>query len=96
MASAIGNAGFPWGTLAVNLLGCFVIGVVATVVDSSPWRQFLMIGFCGGFTTFSSFGLETLTLMREGHTGRAVAYVAMSVALCLAAVWAGHASASNR
>jgi fluoride exporter len=94
ITSYIGNsAGFPWGTLAVNVAGCFVIGVLASTIESLPWKQFLMIGFCGGFTTFSSFGLETLALLREGQTARAAAYVAASVAICLAAVWAGHASA---
>ncbi len=52
--------GFPYGTLGVNVLGCFLIGVFAATLEALPWRQFLIIGFCGGFTTFSSFSLETL------------------------------------
>jgi fluoride exporter len=92
--AAWSGPGFPWGTLAVNVLGCFLIGVFAPAFAALPWRQFLMIGFCGGFTTFSSFGLETLNLLRDGQPARAAAYVAASVAICLFAVWAGHAVSS--
>ena len=84
----------PWGTLAINVLGSGLIGLFATTVKPIPWRQFLMIGICGGFTTFSSFSLETLTLLREGHQGRALAYVALSVLVCLASVWAGQVAGS--
>jgi CrcB protein len=87
---------FPVGTLVVNVLGSFAIGVVyaATGPDSrfvvSPdLRQFLMIGILGGFTTFSSFSLQTLALLREGEVGAAIANVALSVVLCLLAAWAG-------
>jgi CrcB protein len=80
----------PWGTLVINIIGSGLIGLFATTVKPTPWRQFLMVGICGGFTTFSSFSLETLYLMREGHPGRACAYIALSVLVCLAAVWAGH------
>ena len=81
---------FPWGTLLINILGSGLIGLFATTVKPAPWRQFLMVGICGGFTTFSSFSLETLTLLHDGHSGRALAYVALSVLVCLASVWAGH------
>ena len=84
------GGGFPWGTLVINILGSALIGFFATAIKPTPWRQFLMVGVCGGFTTFSSFSLETLTLLRDGHTARALTYVALSVLVCLAAVWAGH------
>ena len=87
---------FPLGTLVVNVLGSFAIGVIyaATGPDSrfvvSPdVRQFLMIGILGGFTTFSSFSLQTLALLREGEVGAAIANVTLSVVLCLLAAWAG-------
>lgn len=95
MSTYIGNGGFPWGTLAVNVLGCFLIGVLATMLDATPWRQLLIVGFCGGFTTFSSFGLETLNLIRDGQLTRAGAYIVASVAVCLIAVWAGHLAANR-
>jgi CrcB protein len=87
---------FPWGTLLINIVGSFVIGVVAAVtltparVAMHPdLRIFLMVGVCGGFTTFSAFSLQTLELLQSGDTSPAMAYVAGSVVLCLAAVWAG-------
>ena len=80
----------PWGTLVINILGSGLIGLFASSVKPAAWRQFLMVGLCGGFTTFSSFSLETMALFREGHPGRAVSYVALSVLVCLASVWAGH------
>src|SRR5438132_1293952 len=84
------GATLPWGTLTINIFGSAMIGLFATVVKPTPWRQFLMVGLCGGFTTFSSFSLETLTLLREGHSGRALTYVGLSVLVCLASVWVGH------
>jgi fluoride exporter len=91
--------GFPWGTLLVNSAGCFAIGVIAALVaaDGRPLlghdaRAFLMIGVLGGFTTFSSFSLETLEIARAGALGAAALYVASSVALCLMAVWLGFAA----
>jgi len=95
MATYIGNSEFPWGTLAVNVAGCFAIGIFAATIEAASWRQFLMIGFCGGFTTFSSFSLETLNLIRDGQIVRAAAYVAASVIVCLIGVWAGHLAASR-
>ena len=88
---------FPWGTLFVNVSGSFVIGLFATVTGpegrwlaAPTFRQFFMLGICGGYTTFSSFSLQTLTLAQDGEWFRAAANSVLSVALCLAGVWAGH------
>ncbi len=93
---------FPWGTLIVNVLGSLVIGFFATVTDpdgrvfvGSTARQFVMIGLIGGYTTFSSFSLQTLALVQDGEWLHAGANVVASVALCLAAVWLGHMLAAN-
>lgn len=85
---------FPIGTLAVNLLGCLLVGVLAGTVDtrmaaSPTGRMFLGVGLLGAFTTFSTFELETLLAIERGHTGIAVTYVAVSVLVGLAAVWVG-------
>jgi CrcB protein len=88
---------FPWGTIAVNVIGSFVIGFFATVsgpdgrlMVPSLARQFVMIGVCGGYTTFSSFSLQTLSLVRDGQWLAAAGNIILSVALCLIAVVAGH------
>ncbi len=101
MAGAIDgrfNVAFPWGTILVNVLGSFAIGIFAAMAaGESRWglsdsaRLFLMVGICGGFTTFSSFSLQTLGLLREGLLLRAGGNVAVSVLVCLAATWAGAA-----
>ncbi|MGE0114771.1 MAG: fluoride efflux transporter CrcB [Steroidobacteraceae bacterium] len=89
------SAAFPWGTLFVNVLGCLAIGMLAALSESGRWhlsliaRQFLMIGVLGGFTTFSSFSLQTLMLMRSGALLSAGLNVLASVALCLFAAWCG-------
>ena len=91
---------FPWGTLFVNVSGSLVIGVLAFVIPgdnrlfTDNAREFLMIGICGGFTTFSSFSLETMNLVRNGDFGPASAYIAGSVVLCLAAVAIGYFGAA--
>lgn len=92
---------FPWGTLAVNVLGCSFIGWFAAMTGpdgrwlvATPVRQFVMVGICGGFTTFSTFSLETLNLTRDGQWFRAGANIFSSVAFCLLGVWAGHAAAT--
>ncbi|PWB82690.1 MAG: fluoride efflux transporter CrcB [Methylocystaceae bacterium] len=93
---------FPWGTVLVNVSGCFVIGFFATLTEpedgrlfvDSELRQFVMVGLCGGYTTFSSFSLQTLNLLRDGETMEAVANVGLSVVLCLLAVWFGHVVAA--
>ena len=88
--------GFPGGTLAVNILGSFVIGVVIRLANaeqiSPEARVFLAVGVCGGFTTFSAFSAETLELMQSGQWARAGTYVIASVVLCVIATalgWAG-------
>jgi fluoride exporter len=92
---------FPWGTLVVNVAGSFVIGFFATATSPvGRWpvgiegRHFFMTGVLGGFTTFSSFSLQTMGLMREGEWLRAGGNVAGSVLLCLIAVWLGHLAAA--
>ena len=80
---------WPYGTLAVNLIGCFGIGVAARVIQDEMTRLAVITGFLGGFTTFSAFGLETLNLLRVGAIGTAVSYVTISNAGGLVAAWAG-------
>jgi len=91
---------FPWGTLIVNGVGSFVIGSFSTLTGpdgrmfvGSTARQFVMIGICGGYTTFSSFSLQTLDLMKDGEWLQAGTNIGGSIVLCLVAVWAGHALA---
>ena len=80
---------FPLGTMVVNVTGCFVIGLLAPLTLRTEWRNFLMVGICGGYTTFSSFGLQTLNLARDGEW----LYVALNIVgsnlLGLLAVYAG-------
>jgi CrcB protein len=97
VARAFGET-FPWGTLVVNVLGSFLIGFVATVTGpdgrllvSPALRQFWMPGIFGGFTTFSSFSLQTLSLAQDGEWSWAAANVVLSIVLCLAGVWLGAA-----
>ena len=95
VASAFGET-FPWGTLIINVTGSFVIGVFAVLTGpdgrylvGSVTRQFVMIGLCGGYTTFSSFSIQTLSLMRDGEWLYAGWNVVGSVVLCLIFVWFG-------
>ncbi|HUS24155.1 MAG TPA: fluoride efflux transporter CrcB [Candidatus Binatia bacterium] len=84
--------GFPWATLAVNVTGAFAAGLLYAVWLSRAapeWRALLLVGFLGGFTTFSAFSLETLLLLQQGQPARALANVALNVALCLLACGAG-------
>ncbi|HVH78642.1 MAG TPA: fluoride efflux transporter CrcB [Stellaceae bacterium] len=92
---------FPWGTILINIVGSLVIGFFATftgpggrIVASFDMRAFVMVGICGGFTTFSAFSLQTLDLAREGRLLWAGGNIVISVVVCLLAVWAGHALAS--
>jgi len=87
---------FPWGTIIVNITGCFVIGFVFTISTGegrlllSPLtRNFITIGILGGYTTFSSFSWQTLTLAQSGQMWGAAANVLLSVVLCLIGVWLG-------
>ena len=91
------HASFPWGILIINVTGSFLIGIFAAFTDpdgrllaSPSVRQFLMIGICGGYTTFSSFSLETLKRMQDGDWFYAGANIVLSVVLCLLAVWLGY------
>lgn len=92
---------FPWGTLIVNVTGSFVIGffVGLTAPDgrlmvSPNIRQFVTVGICGGFTTFSSFSVQTLNLVRDGDLLEAGGNVLASVIGCLVSVWLGYAAAT--
>jgi CrcB protein len=93
---------FPWGTLIVNIAGSFIIGFFATITGpdgrwfvSTTGRQFVMVGLCGGYTTFSSFSLQTLNLMHDGEWLHVGFNITASVVLCLLAVWIGHLAAAN-
>jgi fluoride exporter len=92
---------FPWGTLLVNVSGSFIIGFFAHATGpDGGWlaapsvRQFVMMGILGGYTTFSSFSLQTLNLARDGEYLRAGANTVLSVSLCLVCVWLGHVLAT--
>jgi CrcB protein len=91
---------FPWGTILINITGSFVIGAIFSLTDTGGrWlappttRVFLMTGICGGYTTFSSFSLQTLTLAQRGEWFKAGANCVLSLVLCLVAVWLGSALA---
>jgi fluoride exporter len=99
VAQTIGET-FPWGTLLINVTGSFVIGFFGALTGpdgrlfvGSTARQFVMIGICGGYTTFSSFSLQTLNLANDGEWLRAGANIGFSVVFCLIAVWIGVALA---
>jgi fluoride exporter len=88
---------FPWGTILVNVSGSFLIGFLAALAEPGGRRligptgqQFFMYGICGGYTTFSAFSLQTLSLLRDGEWLYAGGYVLLSVVLCLIAVWLGY------
>jgi CrcB protein len=92
---------FPWGTLTVNIVGSMVIGFVAAlsapesrVMISPNARQFIMVGLCGGFTTFSSFSLQTLQMVRNRDFAEAGGNILLSVAACMAAVAIGYIAGS--
>src|SRR6267154_3520939 len=101
VARAFGET-FPWGTLIINVVGSFVIGFFATMTGpdgrmfvGTTARQFVMVGICGGYTTFSSFSLQTLNLINDGEWLRAGGNIGLSVALCLFAVWLGQVLAMS-
>lgn len=84
---------FPWGTLSVNITGCFLIGLIFAYSlkgqVSQDWRLFLVTGICGGYTTFSAFSMETITLLRTGEWLSAGGYISASVILGLLSTFAG-------
>jgi CrcB protein len=93
---------FPWGTLLINICGSFVIGFFGTLTSQAgpiptgpQLRIFVMVGLCGGFTTFSAFSLQTLELLQAGEAIRAGFYVVLSVVLCLVGVFLGYWLASR-
>jgi CrcB protein len=88
------GAGFPYGTIVVNVLGCFVIGLLMSSMEerflaAPSLRVFLTIGILGGFTTFSSFSYETMMLLREGDIFAGGLNIVLSVVICLGATWLG-------
>lgn len=96
------SGSLPWGTILINIAGSFVIGFFGTLTLASgrfpvsePVRLFVMVGLCGGFTTFSSFSLQTLDLLRAGGFGRAALNIGLSVVLCVGAVALGHVIAAR-
>lgn len=102
LVAAYAGSDFPWGTILVNIIGSFVIGAFATLTaPDGRWlvspnaQRFVIVGILGGYTTFSAFSYQTLELLRAGEPGRAIANIALSLALCLAAVWLGHAVAAS-
>lgn len=93
---------FPWGTLIINVTGSFFIGFFGSLTESRgrwmvppQFRQFVMVGICGGYTTFSSFSLQTLKLAQGGEWFKAGANATLSLVLCLTAVWLGHVLAMS-
>jgi CrcB protein len=100
LVAALTSGSFPYGTLMVNVTGAILMGFFATLSGPDSrflipvsGRLFMMTGICGGYTTFSTFSLETVNLMRNGRWGAALANVGLSVLLCLGSIWVGHAGA---
>jgi CrcB protein len=89
---------FPYGTLTVNLVGSFLVGFIATLAFeraalNPTWRAAILVGFCGGFTTYSAFAYESFELLRTGDPLRGIANIGAQLVLGLAAVWLGYAAA---
>ncbi len=100
VANPVGQT-FPWGTLTVNVTGSFIIVFFATLTAPDArlfipgeWRQFFMVGICGGYTTFSSFSMQTLALAQSGEWLNAGLNIALSLLLCLTGAWLGAVSAA--
>lgn len=91
---AVAGRGFPYGTLAVNIIGCLVMGILFVLLverlsGTTVWRAGLLIGLLGGFTTFSAFSIESFNLIEQGELMKAGLNVVASVLICLAATWLG-------
>lgn len=102
VGTVLGSPAFPWATILINATGSLVIGFFATATGpdgrllvGTLARQTVMVGFCGGYTTFSAFSLESFALLRHGRIVAAAANVGLSLVLCLAGVWFGHAVAAR-
>ena len=102
LVGRVAGYGFPWGTLLVNVLGCFAVGALgALFAPSNPLylrhdlRMLMIVGILGGFTTFSAFSLETLQLVQRGAVGTAAAYATASLVLCLLAAALSYALMSS-
>ena len=96
--SRMSGSALPWGTFAINIIGCFCMGLLMTLIVErgllpSVWRLFLCVGLLGGFTTFSSFSLEVLKLFESGRLNEAFAYLLCSILGGVLAVWGGFALA---
>jgi fluoride exporter len=94
------GGGFPVGTLVVNITGSFLLGLFLRYAVDTPtltpeWRAFLTVGFCGGYTTFSTFSYETVALLEDGQWGRAATYIGLSLGLALFGVILGFAAARS-
>lgn len=94
LKGVVSEGGLPIATLIVNIIGCFIIGIITGIIAhggsiSPAWRTGLTVGFCGGLTTFSTFGRETLELLQGGQIGMALLYVALSLVAGIAAAWGG-------
>lgn len=101
ISASVPGSNFPWGTLAVNVIGSFIIGLVMALaqVPGTWWaspeaKAFVVVGILGGFTTFSAFSLQTVTLLQDGYPIQALGNVVLSVGTCLLATAAGFALAS--
>lgn len=91
-AGVVPFGGFPFGTLAVNFIGSFVIGILYVLITERmslhpDWRSIIIVGFLGAFTTFSTFSLETVTLLENGHLFNGALYMLSSVVLCVLGAW---------
>lgn len=92
LINGVTQSRFPFGTLAVNLIGSFLIGIMYVLITERltlhpDWRSILMVGFLGAFTTFSTFSLESIALLENGQLLNAVLYVLSSLTLCILAAW---------